>query len=465
MRIEKKTNNDERKILTSMVVDRVVLGRVFSKHEPNMFQSKWANLIARWCIKYYKKYGKAPLKHIEDSFETWAAKTKDKHTINLVEKFLSHMSNEYEELKEQSNSDFMIDAAGRYFNQVKIQKLLDSVQEDLDESDPEKATAALTSYNQIQMGVGEGIDVLQDVEAIKECLADTEKTMIRYSGALGEFLGNALTRDSFVAFTGPDKVGKSFHLMDVAYRAMAQRKRVAYFEAGDQSKNQVMRRLMIRISQRPIYPAVVEYPKSLSVNEKYKVKVKWKHLPYKKKMSWQKAREACKKVMKRTIKSKKSYLRLSCHPNSTLSVQDIQSILQGWARQDWVPDVLIIDYADILNMNSPGLEGRDLIDETWKRLRSLSQIYHCLVVTATQSDAAAYDTRVITKKNFSGDKRKNAHVTGMIGLNQTPAEKKKGVTRLNWVVLREGKFSETKCVYVAGALSIASPCIKSCWKD
>ena len=51
----------------------------------------------------------------------------------------------------------------------------------------------------------------------------------------------------------------------------------------------------------------------------------------------------------------------------------------------------------------------------------------------------------------------------MIGLNQTPEEKEIGVMRLNWVILREGVFVETKCVYVAGCLAIANPAIRSCW--
>jgi len=139
----------------------------------------------------------------------------------------------------------------------------------------------------------------------------------------------------------------------------------------------------------------------------------------------------------------------------------IQETIENWTREDWVPDVIIIDYADILLMNGAGLEGRDLINDTWKKLRALSQKFHCLVVTATQADASSYDATIITKKNFSEDKRKIAHVTGMIGLNQSPEEKELGVMRLNWLKVRDEAFSENKCVFVAGCLSIANPAIRS----
>ena len=115
-------------------------------------------------------------------------------------------------------------------------------------------------------------------------------------------------------------------------------------------------------------------------------------------------------------------------------------------------------------MNYYGIEGRDKINETWKQMRSLSQKYHCLVVTATQADAASYETDLIRRRNFSEDKRKYAHVTGMIGINQKdPEEKEKEVMRLNWLKLRDGLYSETRCVYIAGCLSIANPAIRSCW--
>jgi len=224
-----------------------------------------------------------------------------------------------------------------------------------------------------------------------------------------------------------------------------------------------MRRLMVRTAKQSLYPKKIKYPIRIGKKGSGNTEVRRKIKDIKNKLSWRDAKRACKKIMKSRIKSKDSYFRLSCHPNSTLSVRSIQSVLQNWIRDDWVPDIVIIDYADILDMNYQGLEGRDRINETWKRLRSLSQIFHCLVVTGSQTDAGAYKKEVITRDNFSEDKRKLAHVTGMIGLNVTEKEKERGITRLNWVVLREKAFGVYKCVHVAGCLDVANPAIKSCW--
>ena len=66
-------------------------------------------------------------------------------------------------------------------------------------------------------------------------------------------------------------------------------------------------------------------------------------------------------------------------------------------------------------------------------------------------------------KNFSDDRRKIDSVTGMIGINQSEAEKKRGIMRLNWIALRDGEFHSGKCVHVAGCMALANPAIKSCF--
>ena len=464
MRIDKKNSDAERRVLIGMIVDAVVLGRINTKWQPRAFRSKWANIVAQWCLNYYKRYDKAPMKHIESLFETWSEKTKDKTNVNLVDKFLASLSDEYEDLKSESNSDYIIDIAARHFNQVKMENLIEEVESDLTAAHPDKAHDRLVSYSKIEMGVGEGIDVLQDEDAIRSAL-DVEKneTMIEFPGALGEFFGDSLERGSFIGFMGKKGVGKSFWLQEMAYQGMSQRKRVAMFEVGDMGQNQTMRRLMIRASKQPRYPKEIDYPIKIWRDKKDRIKLEQDERDFTKKLSWRKAKKACDKVMLKKVKSNETYLKLSCHFNSTLSVDGIESILQDWERSDWIPDIVVIDYADILKMQYLKFEGRDCINETWKRLRALSQRRHCLLITATQSDAASYDRGTMKMGNFSDDRRKIDSVRGMIGINQTESEKKKGITRLNWVSLNDDEFHPSQCVHVAGCLALSNPAIRSCF--
>lgn len=464
MKIRKQGKSTERQILIGMIVDTIILGQINSKWQPKMFRSSWANLIAEWCLKYYKKYKRAPKFQIENLYSHWVSQAKNNSTIDIIDKFLGSLSDEYENLKEESNSDYVIDVASKYFNQVKIERLMETVQDDIDIGKINKAHNHLSSYNRIEMGAGGGVDVFQDEEVLKEAFAGRSEPLIQYPGVLGDFFSNSLERAGFISFIGPEKRGKSFWLLDIAFRAVYQRRRVAFFEAGDMGQNQVMRRFMTRATMHPAYPCIVDYPVKIYKNAKGGVFVRTREKEFTTKLSWRKAKRACNLIMRKKIKSKKSFFKLSSHPTTTLSVNNIQSILQDWGRQDWVPDVIVIDYADILNMNYAKIEGRDAINETWKQLRSLSQKYYCLVVTATQSDSASYHTRLIDMSNFSNDKRKAGHVTGMIGLNQTPTEKRKNIMRLNWAVdMRDSRSNVKRCIHVAECRALASIAVKSCW--
>jgi replicative DNA helicase len=132
-----------------------------------------------------------------------------------------------------------------------------------------------------------------------------------------------------------------------------------------------------------------------------------------------------------------------------MAVKDIDKVLQGWVvEKGFVPDIVVIDYADILAPERKNLMGRDAVNESWAAMRRLAQERRLLVISPTQADADSYDRWIMGMRNFSEDKRKLSHVTGMLGLNQTEVEKKLMVSRLNWLVLREESHNPRRCLYV-----------------
>lgn len=463
MKAERRDGSDERRILTAMLLDKTVLARVASKWDGALFRTPWANQIAKWALDYYERYERAPEKNIESIYENWAEDAPDKNQVSIIAKFLAYLNAEYEAGPE-INTDYITDLAGRYFNRVRLGKLTEAIQADLDTGEIDKARDRAETFNRIELGAGAGIDALEDENAMREALdGEATEALVEYPGALGKFFGDALARDAFVSFMGPEKRGKTFWLLDLAFRAIAQRRRVAFFQCGDLSQNQMMRRILIRASRWPRYPGECEWPVSIGRDEDDELPtVEFETKTFDTGISWQLAAKRIKKGIKRGIKSDRSFLKLSTHPNTTLSVAGIESALTTWEREEWIADVIVIDYADIMDLGT-GSDERERTNQTWARLRRLSQKYHCLVVTATQSDTDSYDAHTIKRKNFSADKRKLAHVTGMIGINQTADERKISVMRLNWVVQRENPYDENVCCYAAGCLPLANPAVRSCF--
>ena|GEM_PF-3025404 len=443
-----------RRVVAGMVTDKTVLTRLAARWpREGLFAAVQDNLIGGWCVGYLKQFGRPPGRDIEGVFEGWAANRTDEATVELVRKRLEGISNEYGRNGEGWSSDYLLDVAGRLFRRVQVRRALEAADQDLETGDLDAAEKRLTDLRRVEVGTDATVRPGEDAEFWQDVFdEDNVRPLIWYPKDLGAFVGGELSRDSFVAFMGTAKRGKSFWLLDAAYRAARARHRVAYFEAGDLSRRQIGRRMGMRALRRP-RPGVFEV----------KVPTIWKPGP----KTDLEVRQAvpisdldCYREWRRMQRGEDLF-RLQCHSNRSLTVAKIEGQIREWASDGWTPDAVVIDYADILAPPAGVREGRDQINENWMHLRRLSQDWHCLVLTATQSDAAGYDARLLKRKNFSDDRRKHDHVTAMLGLNSTDGEKEQGMWRLNWIDRRDAAQSEKGQVWVAGCLEIACPVVIS----
>lgn len=444
-----------RRILAAMVTDPIVCNRIASRwSDGGLFDSPQANLIGGWCVKHLRDYGLPPNSQLEGIFERWSKSTKaDEAVIVGVESLLRQISREHEQNGEV-NSKYILDLASRYVNRVKIKRLFEEGEGALDEDDVDGAYSKVSTFHRIELGSSDLVKPAEDWEAWDSAFNEEyQKQLIRYPGRLDRFLGREMIRENLISFMAPDKTGKSFWLLDCGFRGVMARKRVAYFDVGDHTQDQVMRRMGIRSAGRPMEAGQVKVPVSVNLEGELAYKLR----EFTGKLSAAKAFKTFKKLCKRN-----DSFRLSCHPNRSISVDGIAGVLHDWGRQGWVADIVIIDYADILAAQQSNIDVLQQIDDTWSSLRRLSQEMHCLVVTATQASAQAYRANAthLGRQHFSGRKTKLAHVTGMVGLNVTTKDKRKGITRVNWVVKREGWYAENRSLIVAGCLALANPAMK-----
>lgn len=477
-RFENKDGRKERKILTAMITDPIFLGRVTSDWEPKSLTlaSDWSNKIAGWCMDYFQRYGKAPGKEIESLFRGWADKITDKDMTKSIEQYLVSLSGEYETLSLESNTKFLFDQAGEYFEEVRATNLSESLRGKLAAGRVKEAVTEIEQFHRVDLGKGAPIKILNDEQRIREWFKTPQDPLVSYADGMGKFFGDFLRRDCLFAYVAGEKVGKTFFLLDMAWTALAQRRKVAFFQCGDLSEDQIIERILVRVSGKPSrpgnegWPTVVKRPVNLERpvvggdGESIVPLVEFKSRTFNGPMSEEEAVKATEKFRQKTIRSNKAYFQLSVHATKTIGVKGIRAVLDKLRiEEDWEADVVIIDYADILAPppNSVKWEKRDQVNGNWEMLRTMSSELHCLVVTATQAKADSYTSRILTRKSFSEDKRKNAHVNGMVGINVTGEEKENQVVRLNWIVRRDGDYSPTRCCYVAQCLPLAEPAVLS----
>ena len=448
--------------VTGMIVSREVLGRLAAVWRPGAFGQPWADRIAEWCVTFYNTFRRPPKKLIRDLFRIWAEEqAHDQDTEKAIAAFLGGLSDEYD--PESFNPGYAIDLAGRAMNRARLEAVRDKLSVALEIGDLDKAETALVS-SKVEVGAGSYLDLFSSPAAVKAAVLSKTKVkpLVTFDGALGTFMEPLLVRDAFVAFEAPEKRGKSFCLQEVAWQGVLQGRRVAFFSCGDMSEEQMSARLITRAMERPLRAMkeleVIRLPVYLERSGlDATAVVTHKEASFHDDVEWKAGWRRLQKVW-----GERDKFRLATHPAGTLTVAAIADVLDRWETVDkWVPDIVAIDYADILAPPPGRMESREAIDKNWMMLRSMSTARHVLVVTASQTDADSYDVEIITKGNFSGSKTKNAHVTAMIAINQTPAEKDQGLYRLSLPAARESALSESTCVYVAGCLGIASPFILS----
>lgn len=512
----------ERKIIIGLITSTEYLQQLRSIWDVSLLESTMAKQLSTWCWEYFNRYDKAPGKNIEGIYFAKLKEGKLNKDLfsEIEESILPGLSKEYE--NENFNLEYLWDETQRYLSARHIQIYSETLQALNANGQITEAEELACSYKPLSTGKTEGLNLTSTkmLSRIDKAFVSTNQGLIQYNGALGEFWNSQFVKGGFVALMASEKRGKTFWLMDIAMMASKRKHNVAFIQAGDMTEDQQLKRFCIYHSKKsdkkryceehyePIRDCIknqlndcrkkerrnkscpdgvfegcdekeIKYGITLDQlvdsfkdNSEHEVcyhcdeyiynswGATWiKFIPEVEPLTAEEAKKAMSKFFLHTGR----HFKLSTHANGTLSVKQIRALLGVWEKQDgFIPDVIIIDYADLLV--AEGKEFRHQQNEIWKGLRTLSQEKgQPLVITATQADAKSYEADRLKLSNFSEDKRKYAHVTAMYGLNQDKEnrEKKIGIMRINEIVIREGEFSSTNEVTVLQNLKRGMPHISS----
>ena len=147
MKITKKDGTDERIIITGMIVDVGVVETIARQWKPDLFRERHDNLIAKWCVDYYNKYGKAIGEHIEQRFSEWATSgRRNDADVELMEQFIGELSGEYSRRKKTLNAEHVLDTAEQYFIKVALERHNKQIQGLIEEDRLTEAARVAENY-------------------------------------------------------------------------------------------------------------------------------------------------------------------------------------------------------------------------------------------------------------------------------------------------------------------------------
>jgi hypothetical protein len=510
----------ERRIVTGLIVSEDFMRRIGRFWEDDMLESPELRKVARWCIDHYEKYHKVPDRDIEVIYMDELKRGRvSKPEGEIIEQILTRIADDYER-GDQYNAGYLFDRAAAYFRSREQEQFKERLDDLTERGEVEQADDLIRSHVPRSFATSLGLEVGSDegYRAIEESFSIVSQPVVRYPGDFGKMVNPHMIRGGFVAFLAPEKRGKTWLMSDIAFRAVRQKSNVAFFQAGDLTQAQFLRRACIYLSHRsdqeeyctpywrPIGDCVKNqfddckrsdrnctfgvYDEDIeawadqgpSAFENFNNLVKrakqfedyrpcdsatckdrrgtvWlveepAREPLTAKIAVTAARQFFERYRRR--------FKLHTVPSDSLTCDDMRTALDEWEQQDdFVPDVIVVDYADL--MAAKIAEFRHRQDAIWKGLRGISQERHALMVTATQADANSYKQSKLNLSNFSEDKRKFGHVTAMWGLNQDPGgrEKQLGIMRINELVVREGLFNSQNDVVILQDLRSGRPFLES----
>jgi len=506
----------ERKIIIGLITSTEYSKQIQPIWNTQFIESNTAKIISTWCFEYFDKYKKAPWKDIEGIFLQKSKSNKfSDEFIEDVEDILEGLSEEY--VGEEINIDYLIDQTQEYFNERNLLLYSSQIQGLVNSTELLEAEKLALNYKPIAKTIGNWMELSDEsiLDKIEQAFTYSKKPLIQLPGALGEFMNDQLVRDSLVGFMATEKKGKTFWLIELAMRACKKKKKVAFFEAGDLSDKQLLKRICIYLTKKsdklkysgkmlePVKDCILNQTDSCDLEERecdfgifknmkrsevtldelkklYVENKDYKPCHNCKKFllskygtPWMKevdtgnpltSKEAQQAVNDFFIKYNRQF-KISSHPSGSLTLKQAYSILDIWESQEgFVPDVIIFDYPDIMT-DEQEKESRHKQNKIWMEMRGLSEKKHCLVILVTQTDADSYNKDLLKMSNFSEDKRKYGHVTAMYGLNQDHdgREKELGIIRINEIVVREGDFSNKRQVYILQNLKRGRPFLTSYW--
>ena len=89
------------------------------------------------------------------------------------------------------------------------------------------------------------------------------------------------------------------------------------------------------------------------------------------------------------------------YPTKSASVQTIRNHIEKLKKRGIEPDMVLVDYADLLRPPRVSGEKRHELEEIYENLRALAQIYEIPVWTASQTNRGGLNAEVITMEAIS----------------------------------------------------------------
>jgi hypothetical protein len=394
----------------------------------------------------------------------------------------------------RDNIPYLVAEAIKFFKKRELEITANNIRYYLEEGQVDEAEKVLNDYVRIERKFSD-IHDLFDEEILLKHFAGKDNEFFKMPGDLGRFLGN-MQRGWLVGIMGKFKGGKSWLAMEFGIIGMLSNLNVAFFSlemTEEGMYERIFKRLSVSADRHTVLNPVFDCKKNqsdecqfarrtnnialdwspgevvdLRKNRQYQVctfcKEREAFFSHYEPATWYEQIEVpvFDQMVAGGVKDRlsvffKNRFKFKAYPRFTANIEDIKRDLNVLeVTEGWVPDIIIVDYADILKPESGGAtEGYEKEDRSWIALAQLAGEQKALVITPTQVTTDGLDAYLLKTKHTARWRGKLGHVDAMVTINQTEEEKRCGLMRVSYLEHRHAEFYETDCCTVLQNLKTA----------
>jgi len=506
---KKIDNSAEDKFLTGLIISDSFCAEIIPIYKKEYLTNSFSKIISEWCIDFYTDYNKSCGQEIGTIFERNKHRLKEEEQ-ELISSFLDKLSKNFEKESGEFNGfnvEYAKDITKGYFNKRSSFILGSELILCSENNDIEKVQKLIRTHNTISKDISPTCSLFTEEAHIKTHAKKGENDLFTLSGDIGSIFP-VFSRGELYSVVAPTKRGKSNWLIYFLLEAVYNKKSVLFISI-EMTEEEINLRVEKAFTGRSYKDGYSKYPlldclhnqtgmcnrkereNKITVNydgenedyrdekyKKYKTCVKCldhevnefginpMEKYYEEAVWWidkenkkMKTKEYFKKLKKfRTIMKPNARI---WSPSSSPTIEQIKERLkQIEYAEDFVPDVIVIDYADIIKPDKSSHDLKTFGDVYWG-LKEITKERKCLVVTASQTNRESMNAHTILDTQISDDYHKNLHVDGYMLLHQVPDEKEDRIMRVSASLIRKEGFDSRQQVMVLQCIELGQVCIDS----
>jgi len=378
------------KLMAALFTDKGFLQQILDIIDPKYFESETNIWIVRTIIEYFNKYKQQPTLEVMkvelDKVENDVLKTTIIENLKEVTKHLH-----------SSDQDFIKDEAIDFCkNQVIKRAIMDSV--DLLQSG---------EYDEIKSKIDEAMKAGTERDIGHEYNIDiddrfsetTRKTVATSWESINSVMDGGLGPGELGVFVAPAGIGKSWGLVNVAAAAVKNGLNVIHYTLELSAP-------YVGLRFDSVFTGIAAQNLKYHIDE-----------------------------IKETVAELKGDLVVKYYPTKGATVNTLKAHIEKCIIQDRKPDVIIVDYADLLKGNgNRNQEVRHELGNIYEDLRGMAGEYEIPVWTASQANRSALEEDIIGAEKIAESYSKIMTADFVISLSRKIEDKIAGTGR--WHVIK-----------------------------